>query len=395
MTKKTKNITEGFLLAIGEIFLKSEGVQKLLMQRLVNNISFFLKKENINFSILNLRTRIFIKSKPRTTRVQGKKIINILKKTFGLVWFSQVYFLENYQLKDVCLFVKENYSKWIKEKESFALRIKKDSNISEKTNEIIDNIAKEIKRKVNLNKPQKEIFIERRKLGWFIYFKKQKGAGGLPLGSQGKVLVLTSGGIDSPVASWLVAKRGAENVWIHFHSFPIVSKKSIEKVKKLADAFLNLQPRLKIYFVAFGEIQQKIKNNVPAKYRILLYRRAMLKISQKIAKGENCRALATGESLGQVSSQTLVNLEIIEEAVKIPVLRPLISLDKEEIINMAKELEVFDISILPQEDCCSLFVPSHATAHGNMKMVKDFEKELKLGTLLTKAMKRAEIDIHN
>lgn len=375
---------KGILIAFGELFLKSEGVRRIFKKKLNQNISFFLKKANLDFKIFPFRERIFIET-PET-----KKALKIIKNIFGLSWFTEGLFFEKVNLKDFSDFVAKNYQNWVREKETFAIRLK--NNLKESREKIIDEIARGIKRKVDLTKPKREIFVEARKEGWFLYFKKRKGKGGLPVGSGGKVLSLVSGGIDSPVASFLLAKRGAENVWLHFHSFPLVSKASIEKVKELAEIFLSYQPRLKIYFIPFAKAQMKIKTKTPAKYRILLYRRLMLKIAEEIAKKENCDAIVTGESLGQVSSQTLPNIGLIEDGIKIPIFRPLIGLDKEEIINLAKEIKTFPISIKPQEDCCTLFTPKHATAKGKLKIIKKLEKELKIKKILRETIAGIEIE---
>lgn len=202
---------------------------------------------------------------------------------------------------------------------------------------------------------------------------------------------LISGGIDSPVAAYLIAKRGAESIWVHFHSFPLVSNASIEKVKEMAKIFLKYQPSLKIYFIPFQKAQLEVKTKIPAKYRILFYRRLMLRIAEKIAEKEDCYALVTGESLGQVSSQTLPNIRIIEEAVKIPVLRPLISWDKEEIIKLAEEIGTFHISIKPQEDCCTLFVPKHQTAEGRIEMIKRMERGLEGAKIIREIIKEIKV----
>ncbi len=370
-----KNLPKnGILIAFGELFLKSEPVKKLFQKRLINNLWFFLKKEEIDFKIYNFRERIFIKT---DQIIKAKKLI---KKVFGISWFAENFFFPETNLKKFSCFVSENYKKWIKKGETFALRIKKNR-------KIIEKIAKNINRKVDLTKPKQELFIEERKRGWFLYFKKIKGLGGLPVSSSGKVLSLISGGIDSPVAAFLAAKRGAENIWLHFHSFPLVSKNSIEKTKDLAKIFLQYQPCLKIYFIPFQKAQMEIKAKTPAKYRILLYRRLMLKIAEKIAKKENCQALITGESLGQVSSQTLPNIKIIEETVKIPVLRPLICWDKEEIIKLAEKIGTFQISIKPAEDCCTLFVSKHQTAQGDLKKVKELEKKINTSRIIKEALR--------
>ncbi len=378
---------KGILIAYGEMFLKSEGVKKLFQKRLINNLRFFLKKGNIDFKLNSFRERIFIETE------QTKRASSIIKKVFGIAWLAESFCFSKTTLKEFSCFINKNYPDWIKKGKTFAIRLKLERNLLKESREkIIDRIAEGINRKVNLGKPKREIFIEIRKNGWFLYFRKIKGAGGLPIGSGGKVLSLISGGIDSPAAVFLTAKRGAESVWIHFHSFPLVSNVSIEKVKELAKIFLKYQPRLKIYFVPFQKAQIKIKTNTPAKYRILLYRRLMLRIAEKIAKKEGCYALVTGESLGQVSSQTLPNIKIIEEGLKIPILRPLIGQDKEEIIKLAKKIGTFQISVKPQEDCCTLFVPKHQTAEGRIETIKELERGLDGAKIIREIIKEIKVE---
>jgi thiamine biosynthesis protein ThiI len=357
---------KGILIAFGELFLKSDNVRKIFQRRLINNLRFFLNKEKIDFKVISSRERVFIKTE------EIKKASKIIKRVFGITWLGESFYFNN--LKELLSFIDKNYQNYIKKGETFAIRMKKDR-------KIIDRIAKNIDRKVDLNKPKRELFVEKRGENYFLYFKKIRCLGGLPSGSSGKVLCLISGGIDSPPAAFLAAKRGGENVWLHFHSFPLVSNSSIEKVKELAKSFLKYQPNLKVYFVPFQKAQLEIKAKTPAKYRVLLYRRLMLKIAEKIAQKENCQALITGESLGQVSSQTLFNIKIIEESVKIPILRPLIGWDKQEIISLAKKIKTYNISIKPQEDCCTLFVPKHQTAQGNIDIVKKLEKKIKIPRL--------------
>jgi len=354
---------KGILIAFGELFLKSEGVKRLFQKKLLQNLHFFLEKEKIDFRIFSFRERIFVQTE------QLKKASKIIKRVFGIVWIAECFYFPETELEDFSSFIEENYKKWIKKGETFAIRMKKDR-------KAIEVIAKNIKRKVDLNNPKKELFIEKRRGGWFLYFKKKKGEGGLPVGASGRVLTLISGGIDSPVAAFFSAKRGAENIWLHFHSFPLVSNSSIEKVKELAKIFLKYQRHLKIYFVPFYKLQIEIKTKTPPKYRVLLYRRLMFKIAEKIARKEGCLALITGENLGQVSSQTLENIVIVREKIKIPILSPLICFDKEEIIKIAKKIKTFEISIKPQEDCCTLFVPRKQTAKGNVTLINSLEKRI-------------------
>ena len=380
---------KGILIAFGELFLKSKNVKDIFQRRLVHNLGFYLKDEKIH----SFRERIFVQSSK----------MNIVGRVFGIVWFAECFFFPKTTLKEFSGFIDKNYKDWIKKDETFAIRLKLDPHYLKKgvraskgmdKDKIIERIARNIKRKVNLSKPKKELFIEIRKNGWFLYFKKKKGVAGLPTGSSSKVLSLVSGGIDSLPSSYLSVKRGAENIWIHFHSFPLVSRASIDKIEELAKVFLKYQPNLKIYFVPFSKVQVKIKAKAPAKYRVLLYRRLMFKIAENIAEKEDCYALITGESLGQVSSQTLPNIKITEQAVNIPVLRPLIGMDKEEIIKLAKNIGTYNISIKPQEDCCILFVSKGQTAKGSLSIVKDIEKELNIGKMVKEAIKEIEVKIY-
>jgi thiamine biosynthesis protein ThiI len=388
-----ENIQKGILIAFGELFLKSEGVKRVFQKKLIRDLQFFFRKARIDFKIHQFRDRLFIVL-PETI-----KSAKIIERISGTSWFAECLYFPKAGLKEIGSFIDKNYKNWIKRGETFAIRLKKPGKAgpcpSLKTGKdgIIERIARNINRKVDLDNPKKEIFVEVRKEGYFIYFKKQKGLGGFPAGSSGKVLTLMSGGIDSPVAGYLISKKGAENIWLHFHSFPLVSNASVEKVKELAEVFLGYQHRLKIYFLPFQKAQIEIKSKIPAEYRILLYRRLMFKIAELIAKKEKCKALITGESLGQVSSQTLPNLGIIEEAIKIPVLRPLISADKEEIIAIAKKINTYNISIKPQEDCCTLFTPKHPTAEGKMETAKQLEKKLNTKKLIKDIIKEAKIVI--
>jgi thiamine biosynthesis protein ThiI len=376
----------GILIAFGELFLKSERVRRYFLQRLVQNISISLKRAGVAFKIFSFRERIFVETEEKN------KAENVIKNIFGISWFAHAIFLKA-SIKDLVNFVRENCEKWIGKGQSFAIRLRK-GNLPQSGEEIIKKIAGKVERKVDLEKPDVELFLEAREDGWFIFFKKKKGKGGLPVGTGGKALALISGGIDSPVASYLIARRGSENVWVHFHSFPLVSNSSMKKVEEIARIFLKYQPRLKVYFVPFSEIQMKIKACIEPKYRILLYRRLMLRIAERIAEKEDCKGIVTGESLGQVSSQTLTNLRIIEEVTSLPILRPLIGFDKEEIIEIAKEIGTYEISIKPQEDCCTLFTPKHASAAGNLELVRKFEEKLNIKEMMEKALKEAKVEIY-
>jgi len=213
----------------------------------------------------------------------------------------------------------------------------------------------------------------------------------MPVGSSGSVLSLISGGIDSPVASWMMMKRGCRVNFVHFHSFPLVSKKSYFKTKTLCQILSKYQGKTRIYFVPFAPVQTWLKTNILNKYLVIFYRRLMFKIAQEIAKKQEIKALVTGESLAQVASQTLDNLAVIDQAVEMPVLRPLIGFDKEEIITLAKKIGTYETSVEHQEDCCSLFVPRHPATKANLEKILEEEKKIPLEKLLKEALKEAEV----
>ncbi|HZI51061.1 MAG TPA: tRNA uracil 4-sulfurtransferase ThiI, partial [Terriglobia bacterium] len=187
----------------------------------------------------------------------------------------------------------------------------------------------------------------------YIYLDRFPGLGGLPASTSGKVVVLLSGGIDSPVAAWKMMKRGCTAIFVHFHSFPYTTKESQEKAKQLALLLSQYQLRARLYLVPFAEIQRQIMVETPAETRVILYRRYMMRIAEKIAWREKARVLVTGDSVGQVASQTIENIDVISRAVTMPILRPLIGDDKNEIVDIARRIGTYEISIQPDQDCCS------------------------------------------
>lgn len=213
-----------------------------------------------------------------------------------------------------------------------------------------------------------------------------------PIGTK-TVISLISGGIDSPVASWFMLKKGCRVIFVHFHSFPLVSKASINKTKELAKVLSKYQKKSKIYYVPFSKIQMYLKTHIKPKNLIIFYRRFMLRIAEEIAKRENAKAIVTGESLAQVSSQTLTNLNVVEEVTSLPIFRPLIALDKIEIINLAKKIGTYKISIKPQEDCCTLFVPKHPTTRAKIKEIRTTEKKLPVRKLVNEALRKVEVEV--
>ena len=244
---------------------------------------------------------------------------------------------------------------------------------------------------VDLDRPGLTVHVEAIPREAWVYAEKIPGPGGLPTGSLGRVAALLSGGIDSPLAAWRVMKRGCEVVFIHFHGAPYLSRASAEKAKDLAGVLNGYQLGSRLYMVPFGNLQKEIVLATQPEYRVVLYRRFMARIGERIAGFENACALVTGESLGQVASQTLQNLAAIEDAVQTPILRPLIGMDKDEIIEGAKALGTFEISIEPDQDCCSLFVPKHPAIRSHAGHLRGLESRLPVGEMIDKVIQESEI----
>ena len=224
-----------------------------------------------------------------------------------------------------------------------------------------------------------------------ISAERIEGPRGLPAHTGGKVAVLLSGGIDSPVAAWKMMRRGCTAVFVHFHSFPHTNRESQEKAKQVAALLSAHQLRSRIYLVPFADIQRKIMVETPIETRVILYRRYMVRLAEKIALREKARVLVTGDSLGQVASQTLENIDVISRAVRMPVLRPLVGNDKEEIVSIARQIGTYEISILPDQDCCSLFVPKHPETRANLRKIEMLEKDLDLSAEFGSALEDAEV----
>ena len=239
-------------------------------------------------------------------------------------------------------------------------------------------IRTKLSKKVNLKNPDMELRIELVEDRAFIGCQSNSGFGGLPVGCGEKALSLISSGIDSPAASFKMLKRGVQLSYIHFHSAPATGQESIDNVKKIIDRLSEFQSSKKLFLVPFLDVQKKIMNKAPNKYWVILFRRAMVRLSCIIAKKINAKALLTGENVGQVASQALSNINVVSEPADIPILRPLIGYNKKEIINLATNIKTYEISILPYEDCCGFFVPKHPETKAKIDIIKGCEKDIKL-----------------
>lgn len=237
----------------------------------------------------------------------------------------------------------------------------------------------------------KEIFVDIRENGeTFVFVDKILGAGGMPVGTSANAIALLSGGIDSPVATYMMAKRGAKIYAVHFHSYPYTSEMAKEKVIDLAKKIKPYTGSIELFVIPFTHIQQEIHENCPAEYMITIMRRFMMRIAERLAKSNDCKSIITGESLGQVASQTMESIIVTNEGINLPIFRPLIGMDKTEIIEIAKKIDTFDLSILPYEDCCTVFLPKNPVIKPKLDLIKKAESVLDFDTLIDEAIQNKE-----
>ncbi|MDD5738455.1 MAG: tRNA 4-thiouridine(8) synthase ThiI [Candidatus Pacebacteria bacterium] len=415
----------------GEIALKGDN-RKFFEEKLVENIKKSLQQNRVLFNyVKRISGRILVELKqeeegekllPQSKEFNSlqEKVKNALQKVFGITYFvfaQEVYpstssgqdpstssgqDIECLKDKAIEILKKETFSSFKVEtkrgNKNFALTSQQ---INEQLGEEILNKISSMRNsadrlncvKVDLHNPDIILYIEIAEKYAFLYTKKFAGPGGLPLGVSGKAVSLISGGIDSPVASYLMMKRGVENIFVHFYSNQQGYEQSLEKVRDILRVLKKYQEKIKVYFVPLLDIQKEIVLKTKADFRVVLYRRVMFLIANEIAEQEKAKALITGESVGQVASQTLDNMLAIEDAVSLPVLRPLSGWDKQEIMDLAKKIGTYEISILPHLDCCSMFVPEHPATKANLKDVKKEEKKLKLKKLIKNALKQSKIEI--
>jgi thiamine biosynthesis protein ThiI len=246
--------------------------------------------------------------------------------------------------------------------------------------------------RVDLSHPALTIHVEALSRDAFYFFGKERGAGGLPVGASGKVACLLSGGIDSPVAAWRMMRRGCRVMFVHFHSYPILSRASQEKARELARLLARYQYSSRLVLVPFGDIQQRVVLAVAPPLRVVIYRRLMMRIAERLARLNRAQALVTGEVVGQVASQTLENMATIGRVVSLPVLRPLVGMDKEEITSEAQRLGTYPVSIIPDQDCCTLFTPKHPATKAKGHEVERAEAGLPIDEIVQQAAAAAVVE---
>jgi thiamine biosynthesis protein ThiI len=253
-------------------------------------------------------------------------------------------------------------------------------------------VLERVSTRVDLTNPAFTIHVEVLPAETFVYLDRVAGPGGLPVGASGTVAALLSGGIDSPVAAWRMMKRGCRVLFVHFHSVPYLPPTSQEKARALVERLTAWQYRSDLFLVPFGEIQREVVLTVPPPARVVVYRRLMVRIAEALARRTGALALATGESLGQVASQTLQNIARIDEVARMPILRPLIGMDKLEIIEQARQLGTFETSIEPDADCCTLFVPRHPATRMTEDEIRAVEAKLDVDRLVAAGCAGASVE---
>lgn len=245
--------------------------------------------------------------------------------------------------------------------------------------------------KVDVHNPDIQIKVDIRNNGTYITSRNIKGLGGFPVGTSGKSLLLLSGGIDSPVAGYLAMKRGVQIEAIHFHSPPFTSERAKQKVLDLAQTLTKYGEKINIHLVPFTKLQQEIFDKMPDRYSMTIMRRIMIRISEKICIKNNILSMTTGESLGQVASQTMESMNAINEVTNYPIIRPLVTMDKEDIIKIARDIDTYDISIRPYEDCCTVFVPKEPKTNPRRDKVNNFESQVDFTKLIEEAIDNTEV----
>lgn len=354
----------------------------------------------------NIRATLQSLESVKVQKIQGRIIVHIseeelesglekIQKVFGIVSVSPAIVIES----DFSV-IEETMLEQIKDEkfETFRVTAKRgDKNFPMQSPEIGRRLGAAVLKtvpdiKVVMKNPELNICVEVRE-ETYLYYKAIQCNGGLPVGCSGKSAVLLSGGIDSPVATWMMAKRGIEPIGVHFHSFPFTSERAKEKVVDLAKIVSHYTGHFKLYVVPFTEIQTKIVELCPERQTTIIIRRYMMRIAEAIAKQNGALSLTTGESLGQVASQTQEGLGATNDVVNLPVFRPLIGMDKQEIIRIAEKIGTFETSILPYEDCCTIFVPKHPETKPKVENMKKSEIPMAavVEPMIKKAIEEAEI----
>ncbi len=381
---------EVILIKMGEIVLKGLN-RKAFEDILIKNIRRSLKRLG-SVHIKNSQSTLEISF---NDEVDMKKAQDYVSKIFGIASYSCAC-VSSKDMDEICNMASEYLKDDLEEISSFKVEAKRsDKKFELKSPQICAKLGGFLLSKFNnlhvdVHKPDAVVMVEIRDYAAYIHLDSKKGSGGVPVGTSGKAGILMSGGIDSPVAAWMMAKRGLELTAIHFASPPYTSRQAEEKVLELIKKLTAYCGYIKTIIVPFTEVQEEIKRSCKEELFTIIMRRAMMKISEKIAKQENLQALITGESLGQVASQTLPAIACTDETTSLPVLRPLIGMDKDEIVSISRKIDTFETSILPYEDCCTVFTPKHPRTKPVLKFIKKEEENANLDKFINEAYSKID-----
>ena len=382
---------EIFLLKLGEIVLKGAN-KRQFEDKLRQNIRRRMKPYG-NFDVYLMQSTVYVEPMDDEADVDGAW--DACHSIFGLVSLCRCRPCEK-NLESIF----ETVESYLGEDLDFAKSFKVESKRADKRFPLTSiQISQEIGGRlaeahpdcaVDVHHPEYTVFVEVRDLAAYVHGPAEPGAGGLPTGVGGRAMCLLSGGIDSPVAAYMIAKRGVEVECVHFFSYPYTSELAKNKVIELARLVTRYCGRMTVNIVGFTEIQEAIRDNCPEEFFTLIMRRFMMEISQRIAKQHGCKALITGENLGQVASQTMEAMAVTGAVVDIPVFMPLIGMDKEEIVTIARKIGTLDTSVLPYEDCCTVFTPKHPKTKPTLGQLLHAEAKLDREALIQKAMESIE-----
>lgn len=385
---------EIILVKYGEMALK--GLNKSTFENvLVKNIKRRIKSLG-RFEITRAQSTIYIK--PLEDCADVNEAVERLKKVFGIAALCKAAVCEKTfdSIKDTAL---DYLSDCLSYAKTFKVTAKRaDKSFPMKSPEICRELGgillSEFSHlKVDVNNPEITVTVEIRDTNAYIHAENIKGAGGLPVGTSGKAMLLLSGGIDSPVAGYMLAKRGVHISAVHYVSPPYTSERARLKVEQLCEKLTGYCGSIAFFCVPFTEIQEEIRNNCPEEFFTIIMRRLMMEIAQRICEKEECLALVTGESVGQVASQTMNAIACTDAVCKIPVFRPLIGMDKTEIVEIARKIDTFDISIQPFEDCCTVFTPRHPKVRPLLSDVENAQNNFDFSALIDKAVSETEMKI--
>lgn len=381
-------MTTQFMIRFGELNTKGKN-KKDFINTLKRNITHSLS-EIENTKVITTHDHIYVDISSLNIS-EEERVVEILKNISGIYSFSKVYVVEDFDFEKIVDFV-TNYILRNNNIKTFKIECRRsDKTFPLHSRDIIYKVASAILKKdlikVDVHNPDLLLNIEIHQKNMIFYFETIKGAGGYPIGTIGKSLMLISGGIDSPVASFLMMKRGVKLSFIHFASPPYTQEAVIEKIKDLLGILNTYQEKIDLYIVPFTKIQEEIYKNTDVSYAITILRRMMYKISKIVANKLKIKSLANGESIGQVASQTIESMDTITKGIDMTIFRPLSIFDKEDIVKIAKQIKTYEISIRPYEDCCTIFKPKNPKTMPKLNEVLFFESKVDYDSLIDEAIK--------